>query len=374
MRHSTAIVLLALLPVAFARRQHITKGTFDNSCKPEEAARPHVPGPWETEQYDSIAAGDINDGLYCGGLDICFAIDESESMGYENFGREIIFTRRLISRLVQRMHPDYPANYSAWLFDGTSAGADQLSGTTTDWQQVLAKVNMASYDGGCTSVAEALKRCNEEWSTNPNGNRVLVLVSDGGQSVDANGDGKFIADEEDAYVLNYAQQMKDSGVSILALELYWDKYGRNSILTNFLTQLVSRREDGSARLFSKDFESVLENDIVVADIMAGAEGACDPEIVGEPPVTECRCKEVEITSGERLGVRKVPGSEHQIDGVSRATCVYYHMEPRKVFECDLEGDRICKIHKKPSWTPTGHTNPIPNEEFECEEMVRTVTE
>mmetsp|Transcript_38086 Transcript_38086/g.93376 ORF Transcript_38086/g.93376 Transcript_38086/m.93376 type:complete len:380 (+) Transcript_38086:68-1207(+) len=288
--------------------------------------------------YASLTAPDEGS---CSSIDLCFAIDESGSLGADHFGKEITFARALVSRLVARVDKKSPSRFSAWLFDQDSSPADdQVVSLTSDFQDVLNSLNGVTYDGGCTNIIAGLKNCATELDDTSR-TRVVLLISDGGQTVDANGDNIFKPAEEDMAVLQYADHLKAQGITVMVAGFRPRGVVSDLGYRNFMKLLASSTPTGRDLYYEFSFEAVSDAERDIAGLLS--KEMCDDDILTPPSNKECDCSYI---------VNENPGVCTSLlqEGEGESSCQLRECQDNGSWQCDFANPtHKCATVEFPDW-------------------------
>lgn len=135
----------------------------------------------------------------CDITNVCFAIDESNSITPTNFGIELNFVG-LIATEIKTINP--PAVLSAIAF---STSVQDVVEPTTDLASFIATVQAHPQERQGTIMGPALDSCRQKLEP-LSGNRVIVFISDGmpGDMQDSIAAAATIRNEEDMYIVTVA--------------------------------------------------------------------------------------------------------------------------------------------------------------------------
>lgn len=110
-------------------------------------------------------------------MKMCFAIDESGSVGSDNFQTLKTLVKDIASKVDTKWAADGVTGnqYSAVTFDQNSVQVAELQGLT----EFVDDVDAAPYDGGWTGQSEGIRLCHEMLGNDTTEAKLLVMLTDG---------------------------------------------------------------------------------------------------------------------------------------------------------------------------------------------------
>lgn len=243
-------------------------------CKRVYTEPPSPPAPPATI-YDNISPK--GNETKCEQLAICFAIDESGSLGWENFFKATGFVKDVIEQVVTESSPLYPPYFAAWMFDRDSTGDDELGSMSPDYTSLLTSLDNAQYNGGQTNIMEAVLRCKEELGKVPDRTRALVLLSDGAANVFVNG--------TDAQLFDLAEDLNLNQVSLFTVALF--RPSTTSQTRSKLLQYLGKLASGPNYVLSSNFDTLANKVAGLSDDLCNIQ----PDLLPNPTLT-CECSAI----------------------------------------------------------------------------------
>lgn len=277
-----------------------------------------TPGP-----YDTIVPK--GNGTKCEKIAVCFAIDESSSVGLANFRSAIGFVKDVVELVVTQSSVDFPPYFASWLFDEDSRGTDELSAMSPDYRGLLYSLDSAVYNGGKTNIMEGVLNCKMELAKVPDRTRAMVLLSDGQQNVNTNG---TFAD-----LVSLAEDMRMNDIAFFTIGMIGPNRPASlrAQLTAYLLQLASGPEFAVVSDYSSLVNKVaaLSDNICEIQTVTPLLPKCDCSM--RPPSGFCAQFLPNTPSTKRCGVRQCQGG----------------------WLCDAMGKYQCTIREVQGWVLEG---------------------
>eukprot|EP00179_Madagascaria_erythrocladioides_P001687 CAMPEP_0198320742 /NCGR_PEP_ID=MMETSP1450-20131203/9607_1 /TAXON_ID=753684 ORGANISM="Madagascaria erythrocladiodes, Strain CCMP3234" /NCGR_SAMPLE_ID=MMETSP1450 /ASSEMBLY_ACC=CAM_ASM_001115 /LENGTH=582 /DNA_ID=CAMNT_0044024235 /DNA_START=94 /DNA_END=1839 /DNA_ORIENTATION=- len=279
-------------------------------------------------------------------VDICFAIDESGSLGQDKFDAELDFVARMAESVEKRAwDPEvgvtpYSPTFAGYLFDDNSNDADVVTQRTSDASGFRQKVDGAKgrYNGGATNMYAGMQRCKESLEAQPYKTRALVLLTDGQPN---RGVGFPSLAKIKSNLVRLGETLASHNVNVFTIGLH--PANDPSVIDHELMEKMSSDPSYFSTVTFEDLQSATVRN-QMADSMVGS--LCKPKIsvnrvdalgnTTDYPSqigvnTVCKCRERPATSNPN----------GCLNPVGSGLCVARDCVEAPTYVCDLSGNLVC---------------------------------